>query len=340
MVFYNIGNLFSDLGRVNIAYYYYKKSLELKKDFSTLWNLSICALKLKNFEYGFLLYENRWNKKENPGKKKFNQIRTLNSLKEIKNQKILVWDEQGLGDTIQFSRFLIDLLNFSKNITLVVDKKLKEILNNLDKNITVTDYENLNLESFEYQIPICSLPKLLKIKNIKDIKYNKLETSKVKQFKLEQTDNLKIGIAWSGNPNYTLDEYRSIPFKNFKKLLNIKGINFYKLSQNVRGDEYLEYNSFNNLFDFGSKSIFEISQLMDELDLVISSDTSIIHLAGILNVKSFLLLNFNSDWRWFNDTEKTIWYPSVSIIKQKKLGEWASVFTELETKLKKLVNSK
>ena len=79
---------------------------------------------------------------------------------------------------------------------------------------------------------------------------------------------------------------------------------------------------------------------MDELDLVISSDTSIIHLAGILNVKSFLLLNFNSDWRWFNDTEKTIWYPSVSIIKQKKLGEWASVFTELETKLKKLVNSK
>ena len=340
LVFYNIGNLFSDLGRVNIAYYYYKKSLELKKDFSTLWNLSICSLKLKNFEYGFLLYENRWNKKENPGKKKFNQIRSLNSLEEIKNRKILVWDEQGLGDTIQFSRFLIDLLNFSKNITLVVDKKLKEILKNLDKNLTVTDYENLNSENFEYQIPICSLPKLLKIKNIKDIKYNKLEISKVKHFKLEQTDNLKIGIAWSGNPNYTLDEYRSIPFKNFKKLLNIKGINFYKLSQNVRGDEYLEYNSFNNLFDFGSKSIFEISQLMDELDLVISSDTSIIHLAGILNVKSFLLLNFNSDWRWFNDTEKTIWYPSVSIIKQKKLGEWTSVFTELETELKKLVISK
>ena len=340
LIFYNIGNLFSDLGRVNTAYYYYKKSLELKKDFSTLWNLSICALKLKNFEYGFLLYENRWNKKENPVKKKFNQIRSLNSLEEIKNQKILVWDEQGLGDTIQFSRFLIDLLNFSKNITLVVDKKLKEILNNLDKNITVTDYENLNSENFDYQIPICSLPKLLKIKNIKDIKYNKLDIKRAKQFKLDQTDNLKIGIAWSGNPNYILDEYRSIPFKNFKKLLKIKGINFYKLSQNVRSDEYLEYNLFNNLFDLGSKSLYEISQLMDELDLVISSDTSIIHLAGILNVKSFLLLNFNSDWRWFNDTEKTIWYPSVSIIKQKKLGEWTSVFTELETELKKLVISK
>lgn len=340
LIFYNIGNLFSDLGRVNTAYYYYKKSLELKKDFSTLWNLSICALKLKNFEYGFLLYENRWNKKENPVKKKFNQIRSLNSSEEIKNQKILVWDEQGLGDTIQFSRFLIDLLNFSKNITLVVDKKLKEILNNLDKNITVTDYENLNSENFDYQIPICSLPKLLKIKNIKDIKYNKLDIKRAKQFKLDQTDNLKIGIAWSGNPNYILDEYRSIPFKNFKKLLKIKGINFYKLSQNVRSDEYLEYNLFNNLFDLGSKSLYEISQLMDELDLVISSDTSIIHLAGILNVKSFLLLNFNSDWRWFNDTEKTIWYPSVSIIKQKKLGEWTSVFTELETELKKLVISK
>ena len=79
---------------------------------------------------------------------------------------------------------------------------------------------------------------------------------------------------------------------------------------------------------------------MDELDLVISSDTSIIHLAGILNIKSFLLLNFNSDWRWFNDNEKTVWYPSVSIIKQKKLGEWSTVFADLEMKLKKFVISK
>ena len=86
------------------------------------------------------------------------------------------------------------------------------------------------------------------------------------------------------NPNFPLDEYRSILFKNFKEILNIKKINFFKLSQNVRNQEFLDYHSFSNLFDFGDKSLFEISEVMKELDLVISSDTSIIHLAGILNV--------------------------------------------------------
>ena len=75
---------------------------------------------------------------------------------------------------------------------------------------------------------------------------------------------------------------------------------------------------------------------MSEFDLVISSDTSIIHLAGILDVKSILLLNYNSDWRWFNDTKSTIWYPSVEIIKQKKFDSWDSVFEELEIKLNSL----
>ena len=92
--------------------------------------------------------------------------------------------------------------------------------------------------------------------------------------------------------------------------------------------------------DFGDKSIYEISEIMSQLDLVISSDTSIIHLAGILNVKSILLLNFNSDWRWFNDTKKTIWYPSVHIIKQKNFDSWENVFVELETKLKELIYKK
>ena len=92
--------------------------------------------------------------------------------------------------------------------------------------------------------------------------------------------------------------------------------------------------------DLGHNSIHEISKIISQLDLVISSDTSIIHLAGILNVKSILLLNFNSDWRWFNDTKKTIWYPSVDIIKQKKFDSWENVFKELETKLKELIHKK
>ena len=149
-----------------------------------------------------------------------------------------------------------------------------------------------------------------------------------------ENNKLNIGLAWSGNQNYYLDEYRSIPFKNFKNLLNIDNVNFYKLSQNIRNEEFIEYNSIPNLFDLGEKSLYEISQILEDLDLVISSDTSIIHLAGILNINSILLLNYNSDWRWFRDVKNTIWYPSVRIIKQVKFNSWEYVFNELIEKIK------
>jgi tetratricopeptide (TPR) repeat protein len=338
--YYNIGNLFSDLGKTQTAYYYLSKSKSIKNDdYSTLWNLSLCALRLKYFKEGFLLYENRWLKKNDPGKKKFNQIKLPSDLNEVINKNILIWDEQGLGDTLQFSRFVIELLKFSKKITFVVNSKLSEILSGMHKNIKVTSYENLDLNSFEYQIPLCSLPKYLNIKDLKDINYYQIQTRISNNKDLIKNNNLNIGISWSGNPNYSLDNYRSISFKQFKDLFKIENINFYKLSQNVRTEEYLEFSSLSNLTDFGEKSLYEVSQIIPNLDLVISSDTSIIHLAGILNVKSYLLLNYNSDWRWFNDKKDTIWYPSVEIIKQDSFDSWDNVIKELKTKIENLTSN-
>ena len=191
-----------------------------------------------------------------------------------------------MGDTIQFSRFVIDLLNFSKNITFVVNTKLIEILKNLHDDIQIVGYNNLDPESFDYQIPLCSLPKYLNVLNSKDIKYYQIQSTNNNSNSLIKNDNLNIGVSWSGNPNYSLDNYRSISFKYFEDIFKIDNINFYKLSQNVRSEEYLEFSSLSNLTDLGKKSLFEISKVISNLDLVISSDTSIIHLAGILNVKS------------------------------------------------------
>ena len=340
LIYYKLGCLFLDLGKIKAAYYYFTKSKNIKNDdVSTLWNLSICLLQLKNLEYGFLLYENRWEKRENPEKKKFTEINSLNNLLEIKDKKVLVWDEQGLGDTLQFSRFVIDLLNYTKKITFVVRPKLREILSNLNENIKVIDYNNLKLDNFDFQIPLCSLPKVLNIKNIDNINYYKLNIKNDKKIKLKKKLKLNIGLAWSGNPDYFLDEYRSISFKNFNEIINIDNINFFKLSQNVRTDDFIEYNSFSNIFDFGDKSLYEISQILKDLDLVISIDTSIIHLAGILNINSILLLNYNSDWRWFDQKKSTIWYPSVEIIKQDKFDSWKNVFKNLKTKVEILKNN-
>ena len=152
---------------------------------------------------------------------------------------------------------------------------------------------------------------------------------------LKKDKFLNVGISWSGNPNYPRDNFRSISFDKIEKfLLENKDINFYKLSRDIKKNNFIDYETFPNLIDLSEKNLFEIATTLGQFDLVVSSDTSIIHLAGILNIQSFLLLNYNSDWRWFLEKKETIWYPSVTVIKQNKLNSWDNVFIELNKILK------
>ena len=123
-----------------------------------------------------------------------------------------------------------------------------------------------------------------------------------------------------------MDKYRSISFDKFDELLQIEKFNFYKLSRTSKNPTSINQKNLSNIFDFGEKSLFEISEIIGELDLIISADTSINHLAGILGKKSILLLNYNNDWRWFDDKSKNHWYPSVKIIKQSNFNSWDKVF--------------
>ena len=340
-VYYNIGCLLFELGKINQAHYYFKKSKNLNSNFADIsWRQSLCALTLKDLKNGFLLYEDRW-KRENHPKKKFINIQSPNNISQIKNKKILIWDEQGLGDTINFSRFVIDILRYTKEVTFVVNKNLKDILSNLNSEINVVDYESLNETNFDFQIALGSLPKFLNISTLDDIKFYKLSLPPKKNSKkYVDNDKFNIGIAWSGNPNYPMDKYRSISFNKFDRLLQFKKFNFYKLSKTVESVGLIDQKASSNIFDFGDKSFFEISEILKELDLVISVDTSINHLAGILGVNSILLLNYNNDWRWFDDNNENHWYPSVKIIKQKNFNLWDDVFDKLTIEVEKRYKKK
>ena len=340
-IYYNIGCLLFELGKIHQANYHFIKSKNLNPKFADIsWRQSLCLLTLKDFKNGFVLYEDRW-KRENHPNKKFDNIKSPNNISEIKDKKILIWDEQGLGDTINFSRFVIDILKFTKKVTFVVDKKLKNILSNLDKDIYVTDYESLNKIDYDFQIALGSLPKLLNILTTDDIKFYKLSLPEKKtQKNIINNDKFNIGLACSGNPNYPMDKYRSISFNKFDQLLQLKNYNFYKLSKSSKDSESIYKKTYSNIFDLEDKSLFEISEIIKQLDLVISVDTSINHLAGILNVNSILLLNFNNDWRWFSDINKNFWYPSVKIIKQTKFDSWDDVFENLIIEVKKIHKKK
>ena len=339
-IYYNIGCLFFEIGKINQAYYYFEKSRNLNPNNSDIiWRLSLCALTLKDLKNGFLLYEDRWKRQNHPTKK-FENIKSPNKIYEINNKKILIWDEQGLGDTVNFSRFVIDIMKYTKDITFVVNKKLKDILVYLNPKIFVTDYESLNEVDFDFQIPIGSLPKLLNISNINDINFYKLPLPRKKNNKFFKNDKFNIGLAWSGNPNYPMDKYRSISLSKFDKLLQFKNYNFYKLSKTTNNTELVNQNNYSNIFDFGDKSLYEICEILKELDVVISADTSINHLAGILGVNSILLLNYNNDWRWFDNKDHNSWYPSVKIIKQTKFNSWEDVFNNLILEVNKIYEKK
>lgn len=338
--YYNIGCLFLLLGKKKQAYYYFKRSNNINsEDNLVIWNLAWCSLALGYLDTGFKLFEKRWDIIEGH-KKKFVNIKEINNLKDILDKKVLVWDEFGLGDVIQFSRFVINLLKYTKKITLVVNKSLVEFLKFLDRDIKVTTYENLDLKDIDYQISICSLPRILRIKNFQDITFKKIllpNTCYQDFHKYNITDDvLNIGIAWSGNPKNTNDIYRSIPFKNFESILKLPRTRFFRLHQNLETN----MSSNVNITNFGDKNFFELSYYLKKLDLVISVDTSIIHLCGILEIKGILLLNLNSDWRWFLDDNQTIWYPTIKIFKQKKYANWKNVFEKLNSEILLLCKKK
>jgi len=114
--------------------------------------------------------------------------------------------------------------------------------------------------------------------------------------------------------------------------LSLKNINFYKLSKGLNFKDKITYHS-NNFLDLGEKNFYELSHQLPKLDFIFSTDTSIIHLCGVLGIKATLLLNYNADWRWFFDDKTTIWYPSIEILRCKRINEWKPVLEKLKTKI-------
>jgi len=333
--YYNLGLILFGSGKIKKSYSYLKKSIELKKNnFNALWNMSLCSLTLSKLEEGFKMYEYRWKTKDSP-EKKFKEIPELTNLDNLQDKKILIWDEQGLGDTINFSRFALKLLNYTKKIDFTVNKKLKELLFYLDKNIKILSEGEITTSNYDYQISVLSIPALLCISSLKELEAFKIDISlnNKNSFKDEiKNTQFNLGMCWSGNPDFFYDEFRSLPLSSFKEILSLKNTNFYKLSKGLNLKDKITYHS-NNFLDLGEKNFYELSHVLPKLDFIFSTDTSIIHLCGALGIKATLLLNYNADWRWFFDDKKTIWYPSIEILRCKRINEWKPVLEKLKIKI-------
>ena len=287
-----------------------------------------------NFEAGWKYYEYRYSKL----KSFFNEIQEWQG-ENINQKSIVVYSEQGLGDTVQFSKFLIPLLKLSKNVNFLVQKNLINIFKKDIPNLKILTKENISDERFDFKISLGSLLKFFYKEQIDDnllidTDNNDLSNLPIKSF---NKDKLNIGIAWSGSFKGPNEPYRSIPFETLSKIFSLD-VNYYCLQKEIWQRDLFTFKK-TKITNLGNYSLSDMVPIILNLDLVISSDTSILHLAASLNKETWGLLNLHPDWRWgaFNDKHP---YKSLKLFHQKAFDRWDDVEQEIYENLKKKINNK
>lgn len=300
---------------------------KLKNDRNFYNYLGIRYLYEGDFENGWKYYEYRGSKLTN----------TLKNIKEwngeqIDNKNIIVFNEQGIGDTIQFSKYLLSLAKISNEVSFVVPESIQNLFNhNLDK-IKIETNDTVINKSYDYKIALGSLIKFFYKDKYKfnDNLLSKDQININKWNKKLETKKPKVGIVWSGSFLGPNEPFRSIPLKSLDKILSMN-INFYSLQNEIweRDQAYFEKS---NLYKFGKYNLIEIASVIENLDLVISVDTSLLHLSCSLNKETWGIFNIYPDWRW-GEFNKINPYQSLKMIKQKKFNKWDEVTDEIFRKL-------
>jgi len=283
-----------------------------------------------NFEIGWKYYEHRNTKLKNI----FNAIAEWNG-EDIHQKSIIVYNEQGLGDSIQFSKFIIPLLKLTNNVTFLVQKNIIDIFKKDIPNLKVVSKENFHDNKFDFKISLGSLVKFFYKEKIDE---NFLTNNNLFDlpFVLNK-DKLNVGIAWSGSFNGPNEPYRSIPLKALNRIFSLD-INFYCLQKEIWERDLIQFEK-TNIKNLGEYSLGDMVAIIQKLDLVISSDTSILHLAASLNKETWGLLNLYPDWRWgaFNKIHP---YKSLKLFQQKTFNKWDDVELEIYKNLERKINDK
>lgn len=313
------------------------RAIELEPDyFDAYWNKSLIKLLLADFDDGWELYEYRW-KKINASQYRYSHINKLLTLRGISNKRVLVWHEQGFGDSIQFSRYVPLLVQAGANVTFEVQKPLLGLFENQFKGKVVSQIDQKK-NKFDFQIPLLSLPRLFKtnLSTVPEISNLNLDRTKIDLWNKKlglSSANLNIGVAVSGSPTHENDHIRSMPLHYLEPLLNKYNLYLIQKELSVHDKEFLTHHDEITYLGSGISDFNDTASIIKNLDLIISVDTSLIHLAGLLNKKAFLLLPWVPEWRWLLDKDRSPWYPSIKIFRQDSIDNWASVIDQIQNQL-------
>jgi len=339
----NRGSVLNDLKRFDEALVSYDRAIEFKLDYAeAITNKSYLKLRLGDFDEGWHLHEFRKNKKDTVNQyPKFSMPCWLGDA-AIEEKVILVYSEQGLGDTIQFCRYLHMLQSLKpKEIIFYVEKSLISILSSMDNEITFIE-KNHSLPYFDYYSPLISLPLAFKttLETIPaNIPYLKVDDVKNKywQDQLGKQRKPRIGLVWSGSTDFKNDHSRSLKLQQLSSLLELP-FEFHCLQKDMRDCDKETLNAFKTLYQHQDNlhDFSDTAALLNQMDLIISSCTSVAHLAGAMGKKVWIMLQFVPDYRWLLDRDDSPWYPTARLFRQTQIGNWESVIKQLIIELNKL----
>ncbi len=333
----NLGLALQDLGALDEAEAEYRRALALRPDYADAHrNLGMLLLLLGRFAEGWAEYRWRWRTRWHP-RRRFPFPAWDGG--DVAGKRILLHAEQGLGDTIMFSRLAAVLAARGARVTLEAQPALVRLLAGLAGIERILPLSAAP-PALDLEVPLLDLPGLLGLDagNVPAaMPYLRAEPERVARWRaivdsrpgLEVGPSFKIGIVWQGNPNSIADLGRSPPLGAFAPLAALPGVRLIALQKGAGRGQLSALPGVEDLgadFDAGPDAFLDTAAAMQSLDLVISADTAAAHLAGALGRPCWIVLKSVPDWRWMLDRDGTPWYPTLRLFRQARRGDWDELF--------------
>jgi Flp pilus assembly protein TadD len=309
-----------------------REALALRPDYpEARSNLALALLSMGRLEEGWREYESRWEVEAMGGRAPvLSQPRWTGQ--ELNGETVLLYAEQGFGDTLQFCRYAPMVAAAGGRVLLVVPKALRRVMTTLDGVAEVLSEDDYDLLPFDYHCPLLSLPFAFGTTMATipaPTSYLRADPSRWADF-LGELPGLKVGLVWAGKSRtaqphaVAIDKRRSMRLADMAPLLSVPGCSFVSLQL---GRPASQMQDLPGLHDVSHRmnDWADTADLIAGLDLVIAVDTAVVHLAGALGKPVWMLNRFDSCWRWFLNRDDTPWYPTMRQFRQTSRGDWAGV---------------
>lgn len=350
--YFNLAYLCFNENRPQDAVDCYRRALEIKPDdWESTYFLALAYMQTKNYQDGLRCFEARLcrhsaiisQEKTYPN---LMREKPLWTGKEDLSDKILyTYYEAGFGDILMFYRYMPQLTSLCKKVIFKPQKELAPLFRENSYGAEIMEIYDFEKDVyFDYHVPFLSLPHTLGIKGQDifvhhDDGYLKANIAKVNYYKERffNNDKFKIGIKWQGNTFY--DKERVLKVKDFFRLFNLEGTQFYSCQTFEGAEEFEKIKEQYNVIDLGKtfNNFSDTAGAVENMDLIICNDTSLAHLAGAMKKPCWVLLPYIYNWRWHDDITHCDWYDSVKLFQQKDHGDWDSVFSAVKTELRQLL---